>query len=125
MKMLDFKNRKKVLKIEKVQLDEETYVCVRELTARERDLIEQKAYKTNPKGASDDDLGFSVDLLLFRKLSIIYSLCDDDGKAIITEKDWDSFMDSLSTEEYNKIWVQVSEINKLLSAKETADLAKN
>lgn len=117
MKLLDIKKRSnRVLRIEKVALDSETFVCVREVTAKERDRVDSQITTmkmvTNPDTRKQEPHA-DIDSVKFRKLMTLYSICDESGKSLLSERDFDPFMDAISPEEFGKIWEACAKVNRL------------
>lgn len=117
MKLLDIKKRSnRAIRLEKVVLDPETFLCVREVTAKERDRVDSQITTMkmvlNPETRKQEPQA-DIDSVKFRKMMTLYSLCDETGKAFLTEKDFDAFMDAISPEEFGKLWEACARVNRL------------
>jgi len=106
--------QKEEIKILKVDLGNDNYVFVRQMSGRERDQFEQSLLKSvkNAKGETT----FEQSLDDFRAKLAVASLCDEQGVPLLTTRDIPTLSQNMTATTLDKI---VSESQKLNSISET------
>lgn len=112
---------KETLKIEKVMLNEEDYVFVRQMTGFERDAWEQTMGKFQKVGKKTE---YVSTLENFRSKLAVNTVCDEDGNLILTPADVDDFGKSISAEKLERIIEVAQRLNKI-SEEDKEELTKN
>lgn len=129
MKFMDLKKRaSRKLKIEQVQITDEEFICIKELTAKDRDLIDQKSIiVTKSKDASGNEAKeLDVDAIKFTRYAVLHSLCDEEGKPLVNDKNESTVMDYFTYAEFNTIRDRVFALNNLgKEDKAVVEAAKN
>lgn len=123
MKLLNRESllKKDVLKIEKVQLSEDEYVYVRQMTGRERDSFEKlllRETKVNGK------LDFEKNLDDFRAKLAVTTLCDEEGNILLTPGDYSLLSQNMAASKLEKIVTVASKMNAI-SEEDKEALVKN
>ena len=123
MKLLNRESllKKDVLKIEKVQLSEDEYVYVRQMTGRERDSFEKlllRETKVNGK------LDFEKNLDDFRAKLAVTTLCDEEGNILLTPGDYSLLSQNMAASKLEKIVTMASKMNAI-SEEDKEALVKN
>ena len=111
------------LEIIKVDLGNDDYVFVREMTGRERDQFEQSLIKEkrNNKG---EVTGYDRNLYDFRAKLAVNTLCDENGNAILTMADFETLSQNMGAKRIEKIVTEAQKLNKISEA-DKEDLIKN
>ena len=113
--------KKDELKIEKIQLSEDEYVFVRQMTGRERDSFEKlllKEVRVNGK------IDFEKNLDDFRAKLAVTTLCDEEGNMILTPADYSILSQNMAASKLEKIVAVASKLNAI-SEEDKEALVKN
>lgn len=102
---------KQHLRIEKVQLDEENYVYVREMVGRERDQFEASLLKS--VRLTDGSTSLEQDLADFRAKLAVFTMCDEKGTWILTPSDYQKLSVSMKASWLTKIATVAQELNAI------------
>lgn len=120
-------NRKALLKREldivQVDLGNDEFVYVKQMSGRERDLFDKSLTKEikNEKGEVER---FERDLDGFRAKLAVVTVCDEKGELLLTPEDVETLNKNMGLRRLEKIADEASKLNKLgLAAKE--ELTKN
>lgn len=115
--------KKENLKVEKVDLGDDGFVFVRQMTGREKDLFEQslvkKVYDKNGKME-----GLEQDLSNFRAKVAVFSLCDEEGNLILKPEDYPALSSSILATKLEKIAEAATKLNQV-SEVAKVDAVKN
>jgi len=115
--------KKQELQIERVDLDNDEYVFVREMTGRERDKWEQSMVKEK-KDNTGKVIGYDRNLLDFRAKLAAISVCDELGNSILDYDDFIELSKNMSAKRLEKIITAAQKLNNITETdKET--LLKN
>lgn len=116
---------KEDLKVEKVEFDDGTFVCVRQMTARERDRYERtlmKAIRDPKKGNKTVD--YETNIEDFRAKLAVHTICDEKGELILKSGDYEKLSESISAAKIEKIINKAQELNAI-SEEDKEALTKN
>jgi hypothetical protein len=111
------------LKIEKVDLGDEEFVYVREMTGHDRDAFENSIVKQkfDNKGKYVGVEQMNED---FRAKLAVVTICDEKGDLLLEPREYLQFSKSISITKLEKIVKAASELNKI-TEKDKEDLVKN
>ena len=114
--------KKQELQIEKVDLGNDDFVFVREMTAKEKDNHEQSMMKKvkQPNG----QMGYETTLENFRSKLAVKTVCDEKGKLLFEPQDADKLGEAVTASRMAKIIEVAQRLNKI-DPKEKEDLEKN
>jgi hypothetical protein len=114
---------KEKLEVEKVDLENDNFVYVRQMTGHERDLFEQSMLKKNRDGKGTV-ISYETVTEDFRAKLAVHTVCDENGELILKPTDYGVFSRSISSRTLEKI-INVS--NKLngISEEDKENLIKN
>jgi hypothetical protein len=114
--------KKQALKIEKVELEGEEFVYVRQMTGRERDAFEQSlmAEKKDKKG----NVTYERSLGDFRAKLAVHTICDDKGINQLEPEDYPILSQNMSAARLELIVNRSQELNSI-SAQDKENLIKN
>ena len=112
---------KESLKIEKVMLNEEDYVFVRQMTGFERDQWEQTIGSFQTVGKKTQ---YVSTLENFRSKLAVNTVCDENGNLLLTPQDVDAFSKSISAEKLERIIEVAQKINRI-SQEDKEEMTKN
>lgn len=114
--------KKEELEIVEVDLGGGVFVCVRQMTGRERDNFEHMLYtiNTNKKG----EVTTEKHLEDFRAKLVVCTICDENGKALLTSKDYVQLSRNMSAFRLEKI-VNVAQKLNAITEQDKEDLVKN
>lgn len=120
-------DRKKLLSkddLEKVKVDlgNDEFVYVRQMTGRERDNFEQSLLKkvTGPDGK----VSYEQSLNDFRAKLAVCTLCDEQGNALLLPGDYPALSQAMSAAKLEKIVTEAQKLNKI-SEEDKEALVKN
>jgi hypothetical protein len=121
-------NRKKLLEkeklqIEKVELENDDFVFVRQMTGRERDTFEQSLLKKN-KDSKGQVISFEQSLDDFRAKLAVVTLCDEEGKSLLLPTDYSMLSINMSAKTLETIVNAAQKLNKI-SEQDKEELVKN
>jgi len=114
--------KKQKLRMEKVALDKDSYVYIREMTGRERDRFEQSIVKITKgkKGVPEQQ----QDLKDFRAKLVVCSACDHNGELLFTANDVEALSSTLSASKFEKM-VNVAQKLSGITEEDKEELIKN
>ena len=112
---------KELLKIEKVDLGNEEFVYVRQMTGRERDQFEQSMLK-EVKGPNGID--YQRSMKDFRAKVVVYTACDETGKLLLESRDIEVLSTSMSAAKISKI-VDIAQRINAITDQDRESLLKN
>lgn len=109
---------KEVLKIEKVDLGNDDYVCVRQMTGRERDIFERSLLveEKDKKGATS----YKQSLEDFRAKLVVNVICDEQGNNLLQPSDYVVLSNHMSAARLELIVTKAQELNKITDADKEA-----
>jgi hypothetical protein len=115
--------KKAVLRIKKVELGNDEFVFVRQMTGRERDHFERMIIRPvyDKKGKLDH---MEQALEDFRAKLAVNSLCDEEGNLLLKPEDMDLLSQNMSAEHLDKICSVAQELSGI-SEKDKEELVKN
>lgn len=119
-------NREKLLsrqelKIERVDLSDDDYVYVRQMTGRERDRFEASIVRPVRKGQR---IEYEHDLADFRAKLAVCTVCDEHGNLILTQSDYERLSECMPAAMLERIVERAQAINRI-GPTEVEDLSKN
>ena len=112
---------KRKLKIEEVDLGDNEFVYVKQMTAKEKDTMEQSLVKITKKGRKTD---YEANLTNFKAKLAVCTLCDDEGNKILAFNDFNLLSESISAEMMEKI-IDVAQKLNGITEEDKEDLVKN
>lgn len=115
--------KKDKLDVVKVDLSNDEFVYVRQMTGHDRDVFENSIMKArrNSKGIIET---YDTILENFRTKLLVMTLCDDKGELLLTIADADALGKSMSAKKIDKIVEAAQKINAI-SEQDKEDLVKN
>ena len=107
--------KKETLKIQKVDLGNEEFVFVREMTGREKGVFEQSLTKKiyDSKGKLDH---VEQDLSDARAKLAVCALCDEEGNLLLKPSDYEALSMGMSAFKLEKIAEAATELNQVTEA---------
>jgi hypothetical protein len=110
------------LSVEKVELGNDQFVYVRQMTGRERDYFEQSLLKEIPdgKGGTKTDKNLND----FRAKLVVNCMCDDKGVLLLGHNDYGRLSESMSAFKLEKI-VNVAQRLNAMTEEDKEGLLKN
>jgi len=114
--------KKDKLKIEKVELEIDELVHIRQMTGRERDRFEQSLVKIvkGKKGVTETQQSLED----FRAKLVVCCACDEEGKLLLLPNDVEALSTSMSAYKLEKL-VNVAQRLNNISAEDAEELVKN
>lgn len=114
---------KKAFKIEKVELGDQDFVFIKEMSGHERDAFEALQLKEvkNKKGAVID---YKPTLEDFRSKLAVCVLCDEKGEMLLDVKDWRQLGGAMTATNLSKIADAAAKLNALTS-EDVEQMVKN
>jgi hypothetical protein len=113
---------KEPLKVKKVLLSGDDYVCVRQMTGRERDQFEQSLLIEIV--SKTGDVSYKRALSDFRAKLAVRTVCDDDGILLLKPEDFDKLSENISAARLELIINTAQELNRITDVDKEA-LIKN
>ena len=115
--------QKEKLEIEKVEFENGDYVYVRQMTGHERDMFEQSMLKKNKDGKGNV---LSVETVMddFRSKLAAITLCDEEGKSLLSANDYAVLGNSMSAKRLEKI-INVSQKLNAITEEDKDAIVKN
>lgn len=110
-------------KIEKVTLSR-GFVYVREMSAFEKDVLEQSMRRVVPSGNPNKQPSFELATENFRAKLAVLTICDESGNLILSKNDATELSKSLKASDMEKI-VEVAQRLNAISEEDKKDLLKN
>jgi hypothetical protein len=114
--------KRQELLIEKVDLGDDDYVFVREMTGRERDDFEMSMLKEVKDAKGEVD--YQRDIRDFRAKLAVNTMCDDQGNPLLDYKDYTRLSQNMGARRLRLIADAASKLNKM-EEKDEEELAKN
>jgi len=113
---------KEILKIEKIDLGNEDYVCIREMTGRERENFEKSLTRMsqNPNG----EFTFESSLEDFRAKLVVNTLCDEEGNNLLEPEDYETLSKNMSARRLEILASASLELNKM-TVQSKEEIVKN
>jgi len=100
------------LGIEKVDLGEDEFVYVRQMTGRERDIFEQSLVKEIRDGDGKIER-YERSMEDFRAKLVVCVVCDENGDLLLKPEDYPLLSQSMSAKRLEKIVEAAQTINKI------------
>jgi hypothetical protein len=115
--------QKEKLEIEKVEFENGDYVYVRQMTGHERDMFEQSMLKKNKDGKGNV---LSVETVMddFRSKLAAITLCDEEGKSLLSANDYAVLGNSMSAKRLEKI-INASQKLNAITEEDKEAIVKN
>lgn len=113
---------KENLKVVQVDLGNDEFVYVRQMTGRERDKFEQSFIKEKTK--EDGSVDYERKLDDFRAKLAVYTICDESGKLILGYDDYELLSTNMSAARLEKIITEAQKLNKITDT-DKKNLTKN
>lgn len=115
--------QKEKLEIEKVEFENGDYVYVRQMTGHERDMFEQSMLKKNKDGKGNV---LSVETVMddFRSKLAAITLCDEEGKSLLSANDYAVLGNSMSAKRLEKI-INMSQKLNAITEEDKEAIVKN
>ena len=114
--------KKQELQIEKVEFPDGTYVYVREMNGRERDLFERSLLEEVTE--RDGSVTYKQSMNDFRAKISVNTICDENGVNLLRPTDYRELSDNMSAAYLDKIATTAQKLNKMSGA-EKEDVLKN
>ena len=115
--------KKQELKVEKVDLGNDEYVFVREMTGRERDRFEQSLIG-EVKDNKGNVVSYERKLEDFRAKLAVNTLCDENGNNLLEPGDYKTLSQNMGAARLDKIVTAAQKLNKIADEDREA-LVKN
>lgn len=115
--------KKQKLKVEKVDLGNDEYVFVREMTGRERDRFEQSLVG-EVKDNEGNVIFYERKLEDFRAKLAVNTLCDENGNNLLEPGDYKTLSQNMGAARLDKIVTAAQKLNKIADEDREA-LVKN
>lgn len=115
--------KKEPVKVVKVDLGEEEFVYVRQMSGRERDTFEQSLLKET-KDKNGTVTGYDRSLVDFRAKLAVLTICDEEGTAILQPNDYETLSINMSARRLEKIVNEAQKLNAVTDDDKEA-LVKN
>lgn len=115
--------KKDTLKVKRVDLEDDEFVYVREMTGREKDRFEQSLTKQikNKEGVLT---GVESNTEDFRAKLVVCTVCDENGNLLLEFKDYELLSRNMKASKLAAIAEAATEVNAI-SKKEQDELVKN
>jgi hypothetical protein len=115
--------QKEKLEIEKVEFDNGDYVYVRQMTGHERDMFEQSMLRKNRDGKGNV---LSVETVMddFRSKLAAITLCDEEGKSLLSANDYAVLSNNMSAKRLEKI-INISQKLNAITEEDKEAIVKN
>lgn len=114
---------KQSLQVQKVDLGDDDYVFVREMTARERDTFEQSLTKAN-RNSKGVVVGYDQQLGDFRAKMAVVTLCDESGTLLLKPEDYAMLSQNMGIKRMELIVNEAQKLNKITD-EDKEELIKN
>jgi hypothetical protein len=114
---------KEKLEVEKVELGNDEFVYVKQMTGRERDNFEQSLLKKN-RDTKGQVVGYEQATEDFRAKLAVVTLCDETGKLLLEPRDYSILSQNMSAARLEKIVNAAQKLNAI-SEQDKDDLVKN
>ncbi len=114
---------KEVLQIEKVDLGNDEFVFVRQMTGRERDRFERSMLKP-VKDRQGNIMKYAQNIDDFRAKLVVNVICDEAGNNLLDPGDFEALSKNMSAAKLEKLVDVAQKLNKISEADKEA-LTKN
>jgi hypothetical protein len=114
---------KEKLEVVKVDLGNDEFVYVRQMTGHERDAFEQSLLKKN-RDSKGTVIGYEQATEDFRAKLAVLTICDENGTLLLTPGDFKVLSMSMSAKRLETIINKAQELNKI-SEEDKENLVKN
>ncbi len=123
MKLLtrDMLLAKQKLRIEKVDLGNDEYVYVREMTGQDRDNFDQMVMTIQDDGTGEKVVRSLDD---FRAKLAVCTICDEEGNLLLKPDDYKALSKNISAARLDKIATKAQELSRI-SKQDVDDMLKN
>jgi hypothetical protein len=115
--------QKEVLQIEKVELGEDEFVYVRQMTGHERDTFEQSLIKEK-KDSKGTITGYDRATSDFRAKLAVVTICDENGNLLLQPGDYPALSANMSAKTLEKIINTAQKLNSI-TEEDKENLVKN
>lgn len=115
--------KKEAVEVLKVDLGDDQFVYVRQMSGRERDRFEQSLVKTK-KNTKGEIVGSEAVLDDYRAKLATFTVCDEKGTLLLTMEDIPTLSQNMGFTKLDKIVEKASELNKI-TEKDKEELTKN
>ena len=109
---------KETLKVEKVDLGDDDFVYVRQMTGRERDRFERSLMREVKD--SSGTITYEQSLGDFRAKLAVNAICDENGNNLLEPTDFDILSDHMSAAKLQLIVDHVNNLNQIREANKEA-----
>lgn len=99
-------------KIEKVELENDDFVYVRQMSGHERDLFEKSIMK-EVKDNTGRIISYQQQLEDFRAKLVVNVICDETGKNLLKPEDYKLLSENMTATKLDKILAKAQELNKI------------
>lgn len=113
---------KETLKIEKVELGNDEFVYVRQMTGREKDRWEASLLKTVPDGKGG--IKTESNMNDFRAKLVVNTICDENGTLLLNYDDYALLSSNMSADTLDKL-VKASQGLNAISEEDKDEILKN
>jgi len=114
---------KEKLEIKKVELDKDTFVFVKELTATEKDQLEQSMV-TVDMNQKDKNKAVTTSLSNFKAKIVALSVCNEKGEPLLQFTDYKTLGDNMSSKRMEIIAEAAQSLNKI-TKEDQEEIIKN
>jgi hypothetical protein len=115
--------QKEVLQIEKVELGEDGFIYVRQMTGHERDTFEQSLIKEK-KDSKGTITGYDRATSDFRAKLAVVTICDEQGILLLQPGDYPALSANMSAKTLEKIINTAQKLNSI-TEEDKENLVKN
>jgi len=115
--------KKEEVQIVKVDLGNDEFVFVRQMSGRERDTFEQSILK-EVKNEKGDVTGYDRSLVDFRAKLAVVTLCDEKGNSLLKPEDYEMLSLNMSARRLEKIVNEAQKLNAI-TEEDKENLVKN
>jgi hypothetical protein len=99
--------------IEKVDLGNDDFVCVREMSAHDRDEWERLGFREVKDPRARGRIRFERDTSDYRSKLAVFVICDEEGKLLFTPEDYPALSGGINVTVMDKILEVAQRINRL------------
>ena len=114
---------KEKLEIKKVELDKDTFIFVKELTATEKDQLEQSMV-TVDMNQKDKNKAVTTSLSNFKAKIVALSVCNEKGEPLLQFTDYKTLGDNMSSKRMEIIAEAAQSLNKI-TKEDQEEIIKN
>jgi hypothetical protein len=113
--------QKRVLKIEKVSLEDGNFIYVRQMTGTERDTFEHSIMEVKRE---NNNIRIEQKTEYFRSKLAVVTICDEKGELLLKPDDYKTLSDSISAKDLESIVNAAQKLNKI-SPEDKEEIVKN